>query len=154
MCCSCRFGIPHARVLLHSKVRACCCHHCCRCSSNWSGRDPANVERPKYVLSLTTLVCRCYIAWWFNTLYTITGIELIPFGTTFFCCLFINIEYGILIGIQVHLILLLYEATRSTSDFRTVKVVYRLRYSFSRILMQWIFLNIERPERMDYRESE
>lgn len=44
-------------------------------------------------------------------------IELIPFGTTFFFCLLINIEYGILIGALVHLLLLAHEATRTKSSY-------------------------------------
>ncbi|XP_046646442.1 sodium-independent sulfate anion transporter-like, partial [Daphnia pulicaria] len=37
-------------------------------------------------------------------------VELIPLGVTFFCCLFVNMEYGILIGAAVHLFLLAYMA--------------------------------------------
>lgn len=37
-------------------------------------------------------------------------LELVPFGVTFFCCLFVNMEYGILIGAAVHLFLLAYMA--------------------------------------------
>lgn len=37
-------------------------------------------------------------------------VELIPLGVTFFCCLFVNMEYGILIGAGVHLFLLAYMA--------------------------------------------
>ena len=48
--------------------------------------------------------------------------ELVPFLATFFCCLFINMEYGILIGAQIHLLLLAYEATRSKSDCVPQKV--------------------------------
>ena len=44
---------------------------------------------------------------------TFAGVELIPFGATFFSCLLINIEYGIMIGVQVHLLLLAYDASRS-----------------------------------------
>jgi sodium-independent sulfate anion transporter 11 len=45
------------------------------------------------------------IPWWF-----VLGVELIPLGVTFFCCLFVNMEYGILIGAAVHLFLLAYMA--------------------------------------------
>ncbi|XP_046455001.1 sodium-independent sulfate anion transporter-like isoform X2 [Daphnia pulex] len=44
-------------------------------------------------------------------------IELIPFATTFFCCLLINIEYGILAGALIHLLLLAHEATRTKSSY-------------------------------------
>lgn len=40
------------------------------------------------------------------------GVELLPFAVTFLCCLFINMEYGILIGAGVHLLLLAYMANR------------------------------------------
>ena len=38
--------------------------------------------------------------------------ELIPFSVTFFCCLLINIEYGILIGTGFHLLMLAYMENR------------------------------------------
>lgn len=38
--------------------------------------------------------------------------ELLPFGVTFLCCLFVNMEYGILIGAGVHLLLLAYMGNR------------------------------------------
>ena len=41
-----------------------------------------------------------------------TGVELIPFSVTFLCCLFINVEYGILIGAGFHLVLLAYMGNR------------------------------------------
>jgi sodium-independent sulfate anion transporter 11 len=45
--------------------------------------------------------------------YRITKeIELLPFGVTFLCCLFVNIEYGILIGAGIHLLLLAYIGNR------------------------------------------
>lgn len=40
------------------------------------------------------------------------GMELLPFAATFLFCLFINMEYGILIGAGVHLILLAYLGNR------------------------------------------
>ncbi|XP_046632863.1 sodium-independent sulfate anion transporter-like isoform X2 [Daphnia pulicaria] len=39
-------------------------------------------------------------------------IELLPFGVTFLCCLFVNMEYGILIGAGIHLLLLAYIRNR------------------------------------------
>ncbi|XP_046449213.1 sodium-independent sulfate anion transporter-like [Daphnia pulex] len=39
-------------------------------------------------------------------------IELLPFGVTFLCCLFVNMEYGILIGAGIHLLLLAYIGNR------------------------------------------
>lgn len=42
----------------------------------------------------------------------IKGVELLPFGVTFLCCLFVNMEYGILIGAGVHLLLLAYMGNR------------------------------------------
>ncbi|EFX77094.1 hypothetical protein DAPPUDRAFT_321675 [Daphnia pulex] len=44
-------------------------------------------------------------------------IELIPFAATYCCCLLINMEYGILIGAQVHLLLVVFEASRPKSTF-------------------------------------
>ena len=45
--------------------------------------------------------------------YRITKeIELLPFGVTFLCCLFVNMEYGILIGAGIHLLLLAYIGNR------------------------------------------
>jgi len=48
-------------------------------------------------------------------------VELIPFGTTFLSCLLINIEYGILIGAQVHLMLLAFDASRSKIACRRIE---------------------------------
>ncbi|KAI9564136.1 hypothetical protein GHT06_007874 [Daphnia sinensis] len=48
-------------------------------------------------------------------------IELFPFITTFLCCLLINMEYGILIGAQMHLLLLAYEGSRSKSTLTRYK---------------------------------
>lgn len=45
-----------------------------------------------------------------------------PFLTTFACCLLINMEYGILIGAQLHLLILAYEASRSKSTCTHYKV--------------------------------
>ena len=41
---------------------------------------------------------------------------------TYLCCLLINIEYGLLIGAQVHLLLLAYEASKS----KFVLVIYKI----------------------------
>ncbi|XP_059350386.1 sodium-independent sulfate anion transporter-like isoform X1 [Daphnia carinata] len=48
-------------------------------------------------------------------------IELFPFITTFLCCLLINMEYGILIGAQMHLLMLAYEGSRSKSTLTRYK---------------------------------
>lgn len=62
------------------------------------------------------------------------GIELLPFFATFICCLLINMEYGILIGAQMHLLLLAYEGSRSKSTLTRYKVtellITTLRHSF------------------------
>ena len=42
---------------------------------------------------------------------------------TYLCCLLINMEYGILIGAQVHLLLLAYEASKSKSFVTRYKVL-------------------------------
>lgn len=47
-----------------------------------------------------------------NVVILIEGVELLPFGVTFLCCLFVNMEYGILIGAGVHLLLLAYIGNR------------------------------------------
>lgn len=43
---------------------------------------------------------------------------------TFFCCLLINIEYGILIGAIIHLLLLSHEASRTKSTCNRLQVTY------------------------------
>ena len=53
------------------------------------------------------------------------GVELIPLTTTFLCCLLLNMEYGILIGAQVHLLLLAYEASRPVINIHCVDVRFR-----------------------------
>jgi hypothetical protein len=73
------------------------------------------VEEQKYVL----IVClapdcidirdECLIRL-INLHGLVLGLELVPLGITFFCCLFVNMEYGILIGAGVHLFLLAYMA--------------------------------------------
>ena len=47
---------------------------------------------------------------------------MLPFATTFVCCLFLNMEYGILIGAQIHLLLLAYEASRPKTSIGFSKV--------------------------------
>ena len=59
----------------------------------------------------------------FFFVFLIEGIELLPFITTFLCCLLINMEYGILIGAQTHLLLLAYEGSRSKSTLTRYKVI-------------------------------
>lgn len=59
----------------------------------------------------------------FFFVFFIEGIELLPFITTFLCCLLINMEYGILIGAQTHLLLLAYEGSRSKSTLTRYKVI-------------------------------
>lgn len=54
--------------------------------------------------------------------YLSSGLELIPFGVTFFCSLFINMEYGILIGAGVHLLLLAYIGNRPHPELIRVPV--------------------------------
>lgn len=39
-------------------------------------------------------------------------LDLVPFLTTLLCCLFISLEYGILIGIGVNLLFVLYASAR------------------------------------------
>ena len=60
-----------------------------------------------------------YTAYYCNNInsYLITnhyllGVELLPFGVTFFSCLFINMEYGILIGVAVHMFILSYMSNK------------------------------------------
>lgn len=57
------------------------------------------------------------------------GIELIPFLATFFCCLLINIEYGILIGALIHLLMLVHEATATKSNYTQYKVYRKRQHS-------------------------
>ena len=39
-------------------------------------------------------------------------IDLIPAFATFFCCLFWGLEYGILVGVGIQILLILYHAAR------------------------------------------
>lgn len=48
--------------------------------------------------------------------------DLIPFLTTVLCCLFISLEKGILIGIGVNLLFILYAAARPKIKFTTEKL--------------------------------
>ena len=64
-----------------------------------------------------------YTAYYCNNInsYLITnhyllGVELLPFGVTFFSCLFINMEYGILIGVAVHMFILSYMSNKPRLD--------------------------------------
>ena len=53
------------------------------------------------------------------------GVELIPFSVTFLCCLFINVEYGILIGAGFHLILLAYMGNRPHPVITRLPVMFQ-----------------------------
>lgn len=71
----------------------------------------------------------CMIIFTFKALSSIyLGMELLPFGVTYFCCLLVNMEYGILIGAQLHLLLVVYEASRSKSTFTHYKVRFKFQY--------------------------
>ncbi|EFA07912.1 Sodium-independent sulfate anion transporter-like Protein [Tribolium castaneum] len=48
----------------------------------------------------------------FVVLWRAKKLDLVPFLTTLFCCLFISLEYGILIGIGVNLLFVLYASAR------------------------------------------
>lgn len=124
LCRLCDIDCPEpfdANFLLHSKIRSGCCHYS-RCLLHGRvGWNSSHVERKKYVFYfIFMLFLRPPTT--FHMLFFVLGIELIPFGTTFFFCLLINIEYGILIGALVHLLLLAHEATRTKSSYVRYKV--------------------------------
>lgn len=57
-----------------------------------------------------------------------TGLELVPFGVTFFCSLFVNMEYGILIGAGVHVFMLAYFGNRPHPDLIRLPVSQLKRF--------------------------
>ena len=61
--------------------------------------------------------------------FTLLEVELIPFGVTFLCCLFVNMEYGILIGTGVHMLMLSYMSNRPHPDICRLPVSFNLFHS-------------------------
>ena len=75
-------------------------------------------------------------------LIIVTGIELLPFMTTFLCCLLCSIEIGIVIGAQVHLLLLAYESSRTkatTIRYRVIHIISNCNCFNSAIVKLFFF---------------
>ena len=92
----------NADLLLHSKIGSRSRYYRCRLLHDWISWNTPNVERKKYANFHENSKNKTF----FQT-FVLLGIELIPFGITFFCCLLINI--GILsILLLYYIIILLY----------------------------------------------
>ncbi|KAJ1526898.1 hypothetical protein ONE63_008450 [Megalurothrips usitatus] len=57
-----------------------------------------------------------------SLLWRTKRIDLIPLGATFLCCLLIGLEYGMIVGIAVNLLILLYHSARPPVDMKWVVV--------------------------------
>jgi sodium-independent sulfate anion transporter 11 len=55
-------------------------------------------------------------------MFLISEIDLIPCLATFICCLAIKIEIGILVGIGVNIVFILYQAARPKISLKTMNV--------------------------------
>lgn len=57
-----------------------------------------------------------------SLLWRTKRIDLIPLGATFLCCLLLGLEYGMVIGIAVNLLILLYHSARPPVDTKWTEV--------------------------------
>lgn len=48
--------------------------------------------------------------------------DIIPFGVTILACLFLGLEYGILCGVAVNVVFILYTTSRPNSDINVISV--------------------------------
>lgn len=60
----------------------------------------------------------------------VTGTDLIPLGATLLSCLLIGLEYGMIIGIAVNLLILLYHSARPPVDMKWLVVSFASTHSF------------------------
>jgi sodium-independent sulfate anion transporter 11 len=56
------------------------------------------------------------------TLNVISGVDLIPLAATFVACLLLGLDYGMLIGIGVNLMFILYNSARPKVQVRNLTV--------------------------------
>lgn len=50
------------------------------------------------------------------------GMDIIPFGVTILACLFLGLEYGILCGVAVNVVFILYSTSRPNADINVISV--------------------------------
>lgn len=58
-----------------------------------------------------------------SVFFSRTGIDMIPLLVTYLCCLFLGLEYGMLIGVLVNVLFILYSTARPKIDI-SVRIVY------------------------------
>jgi sodium-independent sulfate anion transporter 11 len=79
---------------------------------------------PKATLA-SVIICAMFYLFDFDAfvvLWKSKKLDLVPFLTTFLCCLFISLEYGILIGIGVNLLFVLYASARPKLSITKEKI--------------------------------
>lgn len=83
--------------------------------STWRSRRKKNYIRYKIYLYIRISVYKIYL---FNT-----GVDMVPLLITLFACLFLGLEYGILIGVFTNVLFILYATARPKIDI-SVRMVF------------------------------
>ncbi|XP_072385633.1 sodium-independent sulfate anion transporter isoform X1 [Diabrotica undecimpunctata] len=83
---------------------------------------------PKSTLAGVIMVAMYYLCDFaaFSLLWKSKKLDLIPLTTTLVCCLLINLEYGILIGIAVNIVFVLYSSARPKIEIEELSPQYYL----------------------------
>nr|XP_023026089.1 sodium-independent sulfate anion transporter-like [Leptinotarsa decemlineata] len=105
---------------------------------------------PKTTLAAVILVAMYYLCEFhaFILLWRTKKMDLIPLTVTLLCCLLINLEYGILIGIATNILFVLYSSARPkieieelTGDTYLVKIKSGLHFTASEFMRERILQN-------------
>ncbi|XP_057659496.1 sodium-independent sulfate anion transporter isoform X5 [Diorhabda carinulata] len=83
---------------------------------------------PKSTLAGVIMVAMYYLCDFqaFILLWKSKKLDLIPLTATLVCCLFINLEYGILIGLAVNIVFVLYSSARPKIEIEEISPLYYL----------------------------
>ncbi|KAJ8967603.1 hypothetical protein NQ314_002721 [Rhamnusium bicolor] len=105
---------------------------------------------PKATLSAVIIVAMYYLCEFeaFALLWRTKKMDLIPLSATLLCCLLINLEYGILIGIATNVLFVLYTSARPkleiehpSGDVYVVKLKTGLHFSAAEYVREHILQN-------------
>lgn len=85
---------------------------------------------PKATLASVVIVSMYYLCEFhaIGVMWKTKRLDLIPYAITLFCCLFISLEYGILIGIGTSLVFILYDSARPKLHIEQTVVQDRVVY--------------------------
>ena len=88
--------------------------------------------------------CRCH-SWWLFSIHV--GIELLPLVLTFLSCLFVNMEFGIILGAGFHLLLLLHLGNKPKISVGEIQAINVIKTSTAESTMVSSFLDFSALKR-------